>query len=87
MISHRPVIYSITVRPRAGPVTLTLTFKVKVIPRPNAQNESKVFGNMSDVLLDHTRWCQISLVHLGYLAQNSLKTSPNIHFSFDFDQI
>ena len=41
----------VTVRPRVGLVTLTLTFKV--IPRSNAPNDSKVFANMSEELVDH----------------------------------
>ena len=31
---------------------MTLTFKVKVIPRSNVPNDSKVFANMSEVLVD-----------------------------------
>ena len=42
------MIIVVTVRPRVGLVTLTLTFKVKVIPRSNAPNDSKVFANMSE---------------------------------------
>ena len=52
-MSHRPMIIVVTVRPRVGVVTLTLTFEVKVIPRTNALSDLKVFANMSEVLLDH----------------------------------
>ena len=47
------MIIVVTVRPRVGLVTLTLTLKVKVIPRSNAPNKSKVFANMSEELIDH----------------------------------
>ena len=47
------MIIVVTVRPRIGLVTLTLTFEVKVIPRSNAPNDSKVFANMSKVPVDH----------------------------------
>ena len=33
---------------------MTLTLKVKVIPRPNAPNDFKVFANMSEVFADDT---------------------------------
>ena len=52
-MSHRPMIIVVLVRPRVGLVTLTLTFKVKVILRPNALNDSKVFANMSEVLVEY----------------------------------
>ncbi len=39
-MSHRPIIIVVTVWPRVGLVTFT--FKVKVIPRPNALNSSNV---------------------------------------------
>ena len=52
-ISHRPMIIVVSVRPRVGLVTLTLTFKVKVILRPNALKDSKVFANMSEVLVEY----------------------------------
>ena len=46
------MIIVVSVRPRVGLVTLT--FKVKVIPRSNAPNDSKVFANMSEVVADDT---------------------------------
>ena len=53
-ISHsRPIIIFLIVKPPVGLVTLTLTFKAKVIPNSNAPNDSKVFADMSEVLLDH----------------------------------
>ena len=53
-MSHRPMIIVVTVRPRVSLMTLTLTFKVKIIPRSNAPNDSKVFANMSEVVADDT---------------------------------
>ena len=52
-MSHRPMIIVVSVRPRVDLMTLTLTFEVKVIPRPNAPNDSKVFANMSEVLVEY----------------------------------
>ena len=51
-VCDRPMIFFLFGRPRVGLVTLTLTFKVKVIPRSNVPNDSKVFANMSEVLID-----------------------------------
>ena len=51
--SDRLMIFFLLGRHRVGLATLTLTFKVKAIPRSNTQNGSKVFANMSEVLLDH----------------------------------
>ena len=52
-MNRRPLLIVVTVRPRVGFVTLTFKVKVKVIPRSNAPNDSKVFANMSEVLLNH----------------------------------
>ena len=65
-ISHGPRIIVATVGPRVGPLTSTL----KVIPRSNAPNDSKVSANMSEVILGHPR---ASLSSLCQVAQNSQK--------------
>ena len=63
------MVYYSYVRPNFG--HMTLTFKVKVIPRPSALNDCGVFRNMSEVLLGHAR---ASLSHLVYLSFEAPKT-------------
>ena len=69
---------------RVGPMTLTSTSTLKVIPRSNAPNDSKVSANVSEVILGHPRASPSSL---GQVAQNSQKCLQNSHFSSQFDQI
>ena len=74
----------VRVGPRVGPMTLTSTSTLKVIPRSNAPNDSKVSANVSEVILGHPR---APLSSLGQVAQNSQKRLQNSHFSSQFDQI
>ena len=67
-MSLGPRIIVARVGPRVGPMTSTST--LKVIPRSNAPNDSKVSANMSEVILGHPR---VSLSSLGQVAQNSQK--------------
>ena len=70
------------VGPRVGPMTLTLTSTLKVIPRSSAPNDSKVLANISEVIMGHPRASPSSL---GQVAQNSQKRLQNSHFSSQFD--
>ena len=69
-VSLGPRIIVATVGPRVGPMTLTSTLTLKVIPRSNAPNDSKVSANVSEVILGHPR---ASLSSLDQVAQNSQK--------------
>ena len=69
-ISLGPGIIVARVGPRVGPMTLTSTSTLKVIPRSNAPNDSKVSANVSEVILGHS-W--VSPSSLGQVAQNSQK--------------
>ena len=81
-MSLGPRIIVARVGPRVGPMTLTST--LKVIPRSNAPNDSKVSANVSEVILGHPRASPSSL---GQVAQNSQKCLQNSHFTSQFDQI
>ena len=83
-MSLGPGIIVARVGPRVGPMTLTSTSTLKVIPRSNAPNDSKVSANVSEVILGHPRASPSSL---GQVAQNSQKRLQNSHFSSQFDQI
>ena len=53
-MSLGPRIIVARVGPRVGPMTLTTTSTLKVIPRSNALNDSKVSANVSEVILGHS---------------------------------
>ena len=76
-MSLGPKIIVARVGPRVGPMTLTSTSTLKVIPRSNAPNDSKVSANVSEVILGHPRASPSSL---GQVAQNSQKRLQNSHF-------
>ena len=67
-MSLGPRIIVARVGPRVGPMTLTSTSTLKVIPRSNAPSDSKVSANVSEVILGHSRASSSSL---GQVAQNS----------------
>ena len=69
-MSLGPRIIVARVGPRVGPVTLTSTTTLKVIPRSNALNDFKVSANVSEGILGHPRASPSSL---GQVAQNSQK--------------
>ena len=60
-MSLGPRIIVARVGPRVGPMTLTLTSTLKVIPRSNAPNDFKVSANVSEVILGHPRASPSSL--------------------------
>ena len=67
-VSLGPRIIVARVGPRVGPMTLTST--LKVIPRSNAPNDSKVSAHVSEVILGHPRASPSSL---GQVALNLKK--------------